>query len=56
MQKGEVASSLFVEASVRLFQVIRGYGERRIILPEVFGSLENHDLMMCFGARGGAVG
>jgi hypothetical protein len=56
MQKGEEASSLFVEASIGLVQAIRGYGERRIILPEVFGFLENHDLMMCFGARGGAVG
>jgi hypothetical protein len=51
MCKGEVACSLFVEASIRLVQV-----KRRIILPEVFGSLENHDLIMCFGARGGAVG
>jgi len=56
MLKGEVASSLFVDASIRLVQIIRGYGERRIVLPEVFGSLENYDLMVCFGSRGGAVG
>jgi hypothetical protein len=49
MCKGEVVSSLFLVASIRLVQVIRGYGERRIILPEVYGFLENRDLMMCSG-------
>jgi len=55
MCKGEVASSLFVEASVRLVQVIWGYGERRIYFARGVGFFENHDLIMYFGARCGAV-